>query len=156
MQHYVNRPDHIAVIEHACAECEVELRESSGLEMAYRAVIPHLQLADADATFSLWVFAFAPEGESDTHKHSNSTQITCTWRGQGRLRIGEPDCASPISPPLQSPEHDPERDWVIIPPGVFHHAQADATGWIVVSFQTVPAEELRSEPHSGKPYHYLP
>lgn len=155
MQQYVNRPENMAAIEQAWAECEADLRAQAGLEMAYRAVVPRLELANAEATFSLWVFAFAPNGESDIHKHSNSTQITCTWRGQGRLRIGEPANAIETVLLLQSPERDPKQNWVVIPPKVFHHAQAAASGWMVVSFQTVPAQELQNESYLGEAQHYL-
>lgn len=155
MQQYVNHPENRAAIEQSWAACEADLRAQAGLEMAYRAVVPRLELANADAIFSLWVFAFAPNGESDTHKHSNSTQITCTWRGQGRFRIGEPENATVSAPPLQSPERDPKQNWIVIPPKVFHHAKAEASGWAVVSFQTVPAQELQNEPYLGEAQPYL-
>ncbi len=155
MQQYVNRSENIAAIEQAWTECEADLRTQAGLEMAYRAVVPRLELAHADATFSLWVFAFASHGESDKHRHSNSTQITCTWRGQGRLQIGDMENLQEIVLPLQLPERDPKQNWTVIPPKVFHHAQAEANGWAVVSFQTVPAEELQNEPYLGEAQHYL-
>lgn len=155
MQQYVNRSENMAAIEQAWTACQADLHTQAGLQMAYRAVVPRLELTNADPTFSLWVFAFAPNGESDIHKHSNSTQITCTWRGRGRLRIGDPGAAIEFCPPLPSPADNPAGNWAIIPPAVFHHAQAEADGWAVVSFQTVPAQELQNEPYIGAATHYL-
>lgn len=155
MQFYVTQPENAATIEQAWAECENDLRTQPGLQMAYRAAVPKLELPDTSTMFSLWVFAFAPNGESDTHKHSNSTQITCTWRGSGRLRIGDPAQAIEVVPPSPSIEQNPEGNWAVIPSSVFHHAKAAATGWSVVSFQTVPAEELQNEPYAGEARYYL-
>jgi quercetin dioxygenase-like cupin family protein len=156
MQEYVSEPHHRAAIEEACAECEAELRRQPELGMAYRVVAPLLELAGPAASLrSLWVFAFTPRGESDTHRHSNSTQYTRAWRGQGRLRIGDPDRASEVILGPPGAEPDPAQDWVVIPPGTFHHAVAGEAGWCVVSFHTVPAAQLQDEPFSGAPHYYL-
>ena len=41
------------------------------------------------------------------------------------------------------------------PSGTFHQAIAGDAGWCVVSFQTVPAEELQDEEYSGATHHYI-
>ncbi len=155
LEEFVNEPRHRAVIEQACDDCEAELRDQPGLDMTWRAAIPELRLTGAASSLrSLWVFAFAPNGESDIHRHSNSTQYTRVWRGRGRLMIGEPERAAAALSPQSKPE-EPDQPWTVIPPGVFHQAIADAEGWCVVSFQTVPAAELRDEPDEGEARPYL-
>jgi quercetin dioxygenase-like cupin family protein len=155
MQELVNDANYHHAIEQACDECERELRAQSGLSMTYRLVIPQLELeGEAASLRSVWVFAFAPNGVSDIHKHSNSTQYTRSWRGGGRLRIGDPARAVEVNLPPAEPCEE-EQQWVVIPPGVFHQAVAFETGWCVVSFQTVPGAELQDEPYEGEPHHYM-
>src|SRR6185295_18786614 len=125
LQLYVNEPQHRALIEQVCDECEAELQASPGLGMTYRVAIRGLAMAGtAGELRSLWVFAFAPRGASDLHKHSNSMQVTCAWRGQGRVLIGDP--ARPVTVCLSQSigNHQAAQNWAVIPPGTFHQAVA--------------------------------
>jgi hypothetical protein len=156
IQKLVDEPQHRSAIERACNECETELRAQPALEMTYRVAIPELNLTGEMAALrSLWVFAFAPGGMSDIHKHSNSTQYTRAWRGEGCMRIGEPEHPNEVPLPPASNAGMAEPQWVVIPAGVFHQAVAGAGGWYVVSFQTAPATELQDEPYGGEPHYYI-
>ena len=148
MDRYVSEAPVREAIEQACAACENELRANPSLGMTWRVVANDLRLPGAAIGLrSLWVFAFSPGGRSETHKHSNSTQYTRSWRGQGQLRVGEPESAVPLTKP--GPE------WSVLPPNLFHQAIAGDVGWCVVSFQTVAAADLQEEPYSGTPHPYL-
>jgi hypothetical protein len=156
MQEFVNQSQTRAAIERACDECEAELRAGSALEMSYRVVIPELELTGELAGMrSLWVFGFAPAGKSDIHKHSNSTQYTRAWRGKGAMRIGDPERAVDVALPPESEAGAAERQWSLIPTGVFHQGVAGESGWCVVSFQTAPATQLQDEPYEGESHFYL-
>jgi hypothetical protein len=152
---YVSEAPHREAIEQACDACEAELRARPGLPMTWRLVASALRLTGTAASLnSLWVFAFSPGGESETHKHSNSTQYTRSWRGRGRLRIGEPETAVVLSlPPLETREAG--QKWAVLPAGVFHQAIASDDGWCVVSFQTAAADDLQEELYSGVILPYL-
>ena len=150
MDDLVTETLHRAQIERACDGCEAELLLRPELGMSYQVVNPRLEFAGpAAALRSLWVFAFRPHASSDKHKHSNSTQYTRTWRGSGRMRIGHSELLT------DALFEDPARDWMEIPPGVFHQGIAEASGWCVVSFHTVVAEELQDEPFAGVSHHYV-
>jgi hypothetical protein len=156
LQEFVDQPLHRAAIEQACDECAAELRARPALEMTYRVVIPELKLTGEMAALrSLWVFAFTPGGESDIHKHSNSTQYTRAWRGEGSIRIGEPEHPDEVQLPPSLLEGLTEQEWIVIPIGTFHQAAAGAGGWCVISFQTAPAGELQDEPYDGEPHYYI-
>ena len=156
IRNYINHPNQRIAIDQLCAECESELRDNPNLGMAYRVVSPELVLSGPGSPMkSLWVFAFKPGGESDIHKHSNSTQYSCTWKGRGNFRVGDPHNAREISLIEQSTNNDPHTDWLVIAPGTFHHAIASEEGWSVVSFHTVPARALQDEPFEGEAHHYV-
>jgi len=156
MQEFVDEPLRCAAIEQACNDCEAELRARPELEMTYRAVSSELKLnGEMAALRSLWVFAFAPNGESDIHRHSNSTQYTRAWRGKGRMRVGDPKQMVEISLPSELDASATERQWTVIPTGIFHQAVAGANGWYVVSFQTAPGAELQDEPFEGEARYYI-
>ena len=44
VEDYTSNSENIALIEQACDDCEAELRERSGLEMTWRAVVPALEM----------------------------------------------------------------------------------------------------------------
>ena len=156
MEAFVALTEHSTAIDYACNECVAELQNEPGLEMTWRAVMPQLELTGSmNAVHSLWVFAFAPHGESDTHRHSNSTQYTRSWRGNGVLRIGNPESAAVVQLPLPEGEGPQSEQWTVIPAGVFHRAIANEHGWCVVSFQSAPANELQDEPIEGTSSPYI-
>jgi hypothetical protein len=159
MRAYLSEGGNKAAIEQAVADCEAELR--AGQTVAYRAAIPDIQIPGPGSLLrSLWVFAFAPHAASEIHRHSNSTQYTATWRGDGTLMLGPPDDVSEIA--LREAESDDVdasagadgSSWVTIPAGVFHQATAGEEGWVVISFHTVPGDELQEEPLRGAAHYY--
>jgi len=94
---------------------------------------------------SAWVFVLRAGADTGAERHPNSHQRMMTFEGSGNMRTQE--CGQWQSNVLISnPEAPLEQRWISIPPNVWHRpvvgAEAD---WTVVSFHTVPAEELIEE-----------
>jgi hypothetical protein len=94
---------------------------------------------------SAWVFVLRAGADTGAERHPNSHQRMMTFEGSGNMRTQE--CGKWQSNVLISnPEAPLEQRWISIPPNVWHRpvvgAEAD---WTVVSFHTVPAEELIEE-----------
>ena len=94
---------------------------------------------------SAWVFVLRAEADTGAERHPNSHQRMMSFEGSGDLQTGEAGnwhsniLASDSDAPL-------ERRWISIPPNVWHRPVIDADAdWAVVSFHTVPAEELIEE-----------
>ena len=94
---------------------------------------------------SAWVFVLRAGADTGAERHPNSHQRMMSFEGSGDLQTGEhgkwqsnvlvSDPGSPL-----------ERRWISIPMDVWHRPVIDAeTDWAVVSFHTVPAEELIEE-----------
>ena len=98
-----------------------------------------------DEIRSAWVFVLRAGADTGAERHPNSHQRMMSFEGSGDLQTGEPgrwqsnflvsDPAAPL-----------ERRWISIPTNVWHRPIIDAAAdWAVVSFHTVPAEELIEE-----------
>jgi hypothetical protein len=94
---------------------------------------------------SVWVFVLRAGADTGAERHPNSHQRMMSFEGSGDLQTGEPGnwqsnvLVSEPDPPL-------ERRWISIPANVWHRPVIDASAdWVVVSFHTVPAEELIEE-----------
>ena len=94
---------------------------------------------------SAWVFVLRAGADTGTERHPNSHQRMMSFEGSGDLQTGEPGkwksnvLISDADAPL-------ERRWISIPTNVWHRPIINAeTDWVVVSFHTVPAEELIEE-----------
>jgi hypothetical protein len=93
---------------------------------------------------SSWVFVLRGRTTSGAERHPNSHQRMMSYRGAGDLQTWEDgafrsnrladDAAAPL-----------ERRWVSIPVNVWHKPVMGAEDWVVVSFHTVPADELIEE-----------
>src|SRR6266567_7403252 len=102
-----------------------------------RALPPEIQ--------SAWVFVLRAGADTGAERHPNSHQRMMSFEGSGDLQTGEPGkwqsnvlVSDPVAPL--------ERRWVSIPTNVWHRPVIDASAdWAVVSFHTVPAEELIEE-----------
>ena len=94
---------------------------------------------------SAWVFVLRAGADTGAEKHPNSHQRMMSFEGGGDLQTGEPDKWQ--SNVLISDPYAPlERRWISIPTNVWHRPVINAqTDWAVVSFHTVPAEELIEE-----------
>jgi hypothetical protein len=94
---------------------------------------------------SAWVFVLRAGADTGAERHPNSHQRMMTFEGNGNMRTEEAgQWQSNIL--VSNPEASLEQRWISIPQNVWHRpvvgAEAD---WTVVSFHTVPAEELIEE-----------
>ena len=105
---------------------------------------------------SSWVFILRAGTNTGAERHPNSHQRMMSFEGTGDLQTeAEPADESSPEPSdiiwrsnilVSDPEAALERRWISIPQNVWHRPviPKDAD-WIVVSFHTVPAEELIEE-----------
>jgi hypothetical protein len=94
---------------------------------------------------SAWVFVLRAGADTGAERHPNSHQRMMSFEGSGDLQTGE--LGKWQSNVLISDRDAPlERRWISIPTNVWHRPVIGvATDWAVVSFHTVPAEELIEE-----------
>jgi len=102
-----------------------------------------------------WVFVLRAGADTGAERHPNSHQRMMTLHGTGDMRVRALHGGSSTglaSLPWQSnvlvsePSAPLERRWISIPPNVWHRPVVGKdANWVVVSFHTVPAEELIEE-----------
>jgi hypothetical protein len=94
---------------------------------------------------SAWVFVLRAGADTGVERHPNSHQRMMSFEGSGDMRTGDPEQSQP-NVLVSNPDAPMECRWISIPRNVWHcpvvGAEAD---WVVVSFHTVPAEELIEE-----------
>ena len=95
-----------------------------------------------------WIFVLRAGADTGAERHPNSHQRMMTLHGTGDMRV-RADGASATweSNVLVSyPSAPLERRWISIPPNVWHRPVVGPdVDWVVISFHTVPAEELIEE-----------
>ena len=102
-----------------------------------------------------WIFVLRSGADTGAERHPNSHQRMMTLHGKGDMKVralhGE-SLTEPASSMWQSnvlvsePSAPLERRWISIPPNVWHRPVVGQDGdWAVISFHTVPAEELIEE-----------
>jgi hypothetical protein len=95
-----------------------------------------------------WIFVLRAGADTGAERHPNSHQRMMTLHGSGDMRV-RADAASATwqSNVLVSEPGAPlERRWISIPPSVWHRPVVGRdVDWVVISFHTVPAEELIEE-----------
>jgi len=117
---------------------------------------------------SAWVFVLRAGSDTGAERHPNSHQRMMSFQGTGDMRTpaetvvsSKPRQTSSVrnqssEPPdenhwqtniLISDHAAPlQRRWISIPPNMWHRPVVSKTAdWVVVSFHTVPAEELIEE-----------
>jgi steroid delta-isomerase-like uncharacterized protein len=93
---------------------------------------------------SSWVFILRAGATTGAERHPNSQQRMMSYRATGDLQTGgeghwqSNHLVSTADAPL-------EQRWVSIPVNVWHQCVVAEEDWVVVSFHTVPAEELIEE-----------
>jgi len=94
---------------------------------------------------SAWVFVLRAGADTGAERHPNSCQRMMSFEGSGDMQTGDPGQWQ--SNVLGSdPKALLERRWISIPPNVWHRPLVGADAdWAVVSFHTVPADELIEE-----------
>jgi hypothetical protein len=94
---------------------------------------------------SAWVFVLRAGADTGAERHPNSHQRMMTFEGSGDMKTGKPgQWQSNVL--ISNPDAPLEQRWISIPQNVWHRPVVGAdTDWTVVSFHTVPAEELIEE-----------
>jgi hypothetical protein len=94
---------------------------------------------------SAWVFVLRANADTGAERHPNSHQRMMSFQGGGDLQTGEPGkWQSNVL--VSDPDAPLERRWISIPTNVWHRPVINAeSDWAVVSFHTVPAEDLIEE-----------
>ena len=94
---------------------------------------------------SAWVFVLRAGADTGAERHPNSCQRMMSFEGSGNMQTGEPgQWKSNVL--VSDPKALLERRWISIPPNVWHRPLVGADAdWAVVSFHTVPADELIEE-----------
>ena len=94
---------------------------------------------------SAWVFVLRAGADTGAERHPNSHQRMMSFEGSGDMQTGEPGkWQSNVL--VSDPDAPLERRWISIPRDVWHRPRIDAAAdWAVVSFHTVPADELIEE-----------
>jgi len=100
---------------------------------------------------SAWVFVLRAGADTGAERHPNSHQRMMSFEGGGDMQTGEPGKWK-SNVVVSDPDAPLERRWISIPTNVWHRPVIDASAdWVVVSFHTVPAEELIEErPDDGR------
>ena len=94
---------------------------------------------------SAWVFVLRAGADTGAERHPNSHQRMMTFDGSGDMKTGEPGQWQ-SNALISNPEAPLEQRWISIPQNVWHRPVVGADAdWTVVSFHTVPAEELIEE-----------
>jgi hypothetical protein len=94
---------------------------------------------------SSWVFALRAGADTGAERHPNSHQRMMSIYGTGDLQT-EYDGKWHSNRLISEPDAPLEVRWVSIPPNVWHRPViGEKEDWVVVSFHTVPAEELIEE-----------
>ena len=124
---------------------EAQLERDPGAIMAwepipldtYRSLPPEIR--------SSWIFVLRKGTTTGAERHPNSHQRMMSYRGGADFPEIHDD--KWVSLPLTSDRSRPIAErWATIPPYTWHQGIVDADQhWVVVSFHTVPAEELIEE-----------
>jgi hypothetical protein len=94
---------------------------------------------------SSWVFVLRAGADTGAERHPNSHQRMMSLQGSGDMRT-EQEGKWRSNPLISEPAAPLEQRWISIPPNVWHRPViGDDVDWVVVSFHTVPAEELIEE-----------
>src|SRR5947207_5518883 len=100
---------------------------------------------------SSWVFVLRGGATTGAERHPNSHQRMMSFEATGDLQVqaqladgGEGEWQSNLL--VSEPSALLERRWISIPRNVWHQVVVpEGPDWVVVSFHTVPAEELIEE-----------
>jgi hypothetical protein len=110
---------------------------------------------------SAWVFILRAGTDTGAERHPNSHQRMMTFAGTGDMKIdamGTPDDVESESEIawrshvlVSDPAAPFEKRWISIPQNIWHRPVIPkGDNWVVVSFHTVPAEELIEERPGAK------
>ena len=103
---------------------------------------------------SSWMFALRRDVTTGAERHPHSRQRMVSWKGRGDFQVHEgPGWRSHA---LVSDRQAPfDNRWLSIPPETWHQGIVGPEDWLIVSFHTVPPEELvevRPDPDDPDPF----
>jgi hypothetical protein len=135
-----------AAIDPIVERVEDKLSRDKAAVMAWEP-IPLAIYGDSVPSFirSSWVFILRKGSTTGAERHPNSIQRMMSYRGTGDMQTGGPGRwqSHRLVP---DPNADFDSRWLSIPINVWHQCVVpDVANWVVVSFHTVPAEELIEE-----------
>jgi hypothetical protein len=136
------------VVERVCAR----LSQETGALMAWEPIpLTIYGGAVPDAIKSSWIFVLRASANTGAERHPNSHQRMMSFQGSGDMQVqagsSAPNNEGWQSNMLISDSGAPlEKRWISIPQNVWHQPViSKEADWVVVSFHTVPAEELIEE-----------
>jgi hypothetical protein len=105
---------------------------------------------------SSWAFILRAGADTGAERHPNSHQRMMSFEATGDMQTGAETPRRGAHAPsdivwksnilVSDPEASLERRWISIPQNVWHRpVMPKGADWVVVSFHTVPAEELIEE-----------
>ena len=121
-----------------------EALRSSDRPMAWETIPLDLFETLPAGILSCWVFMLRASQDTGAEQHPNSHQRSLSLLGEGDVQLQEH--GEWRSYPLRS-DLGAQLDarWVTIPPNTWHRWRVGPGNWGVLSFHTVPAEELIEE-----------
>jgi hypothetical protein len=134
-----------AYLDGVVKRTEQRLQNNPGAVMAWEPVALDLYgTALPGSIHSSWVFILKANAATGAERHPNSRQRIMSYRGSGDLqtRTNELWYSNLL---LGDPKAPLGKRWLSIPEKVWHQAVTPEANWVVVSFHTVPAEELIEE-----------
>lgn len=96
---------------------------------------------------SCWVFILRAGTNTGAERHPNSHQRMMSFECSGDLQVrADLESSWQSNVLISDPKAPLERRWISIPQNIWHQPVVPQGGdWVVVSFHTVPAEELIEE-----------
>jgi hypothetical protein len=134
-----------AFLDAVVARVEQQLQADPAAVMAWETIPLEIYATPLPGAIrSSWVFILRADVATGAERHPNSRQRMMSCRGTGDLQTRTGECWE--SNHLHSDPHFPlQQRWISIPENVWHQAVTPAANWVVVSFHTVPADELVEE-----------
>jgi len=93
---------------------------------------------------SSWVFILRARATTGAERHPNSHQRMISYRGTGEMQVWR-DEQWQSNLLVSRGDASLENRWATIPPNIWHQAVVPEEDWVVVSFHTVPEQELIEE-----------
>lgn len=144
-----NRESVRPVLDAAVARAEHKLAQDGDAVMAWETV-PLSAYGEGMPSVirSSWVFVLRAGATTGAERHPNSHQRAMAYRGSGDLQVrtGGRWRSNHL---ISDPEAPMEGRWVSIPPNTWHQGVVPDANWAIVSFQTVPEDELIEERPDG-------
>jgi hypothetical protein len=134
-----------SVIDSIIPRVERKLETDSDAPLAWEPVpLDTYDKGLPDIIRSSWVFIIRAQTNSGAERHPNSHQYMMSYRGSGDLQVmvGEKWSSHPLT---SKSGVDVINKWISIAPKTWHQVVTSKENWVVVSFHTVPEDELIEE-----------